>query len=347
MATPEIIQEVEEMDLPIQEDRHESFSVLKIKNAKELEEALTRMDSALAYIDEVRNFVIKRTKPNDWTDQSGNPYFGEAGCNRFAAPFQLFEKDVESWTIDDQGVKRSFDEKNVFEGKIVLIMFHGTIGSKLLGIEASFEGGSRLDDGFKSKDDILFYSMKAKANWRGRGFRKILGMENLTWADLVIANIKPGDVKKVDRQTTAKAETKEALDAWNILLELNEGDAKRAEDYLFKMTNSDRFPGKRRPAHCSQKQLDWILPKLKTEHAAKFPDRKPASGATANEGNGGVQPGDDTFRTSVDNLRPLVSDADYHAVLTEFGVTEPVELAAAKRQSFLLKLGSKRKGGQS
>ena len=197
--------DVEELDMPpVQEDQHEEFSILKIEGEKDLKAALERMDAALSYIDQVRNFVMKRTKPNDWTDQSGNPYFGESGCNRFMAPFQFFEKDIDSWTVDAQGIKRGFNEKNVFEGEIRLIMFRGVIGSKLLGIEASFEGGSRLDDGFKSKDDILFYSMKAKANWRGRGFRKVLGMENLTWADLAAAGIKQADVKKVERRLASQ-----------------------------------------------------------------------------------------------------------------------------------------------
>lgn len=350
MTTQSPTVDVDNLDLPvpIQEDEHEEFSVLKIGSERDLKAALDRMDSALTYIDQVRSFVIKRTKPNDWTDQSGKPYFGEAGCNRFMAPFQMNERDVESWTIDDQGIKRGFGEKNVFEGNILFIMFRGIIGSKLLGIEASFEGGSKLDDGFKSKDDILFYSMKAKANWRGRGFRKILGMENLTWEDLAAGGVKRDQVAKIDRQTTAKADSKTAAEVWEMLLELNEGDPNKAEDYLFKMTDQPpKFPGKRRPAHCSEKALAWIGAKIRSEYHAKFPDKKPAAGATPGDGNGGAHPPDDAFRSSIENLQKLVSKDDYLAVLKEFGVGDAVEVSAAKRNAFLTTLSSKRKGGQS
>lgn len=342
MTTPAILtDEPETLPIALTEvEEGEKFSILKFETDKDLNDALDSAGRALQYLDELRGFVLKRTKPMDWTNQSGNPYFGEAGCNRFAAPFQMFEKDVTAWSIDVDGNRREVTEKNMFSGDIRIFFFSGIIGSRLLNVEASFEGGSRIGDGFREKDDLLFYFQKAKANWRGRGYRKILGMENMTWDELKVAAITPENVKQIDRQTTAKAESDEAKEAWKMVLEFSDGDPKKAEDWLFTLTNSDKYKGKRRPAHFTDAQMKWVMPKIKSEWAKRFPE-KAAAKAQDKPANGDYT----AFQKSVVALSGKLNEADYKAVLTEWNIADPVELPADKHNAFLLALKERSEKG--
>jgi hypothetical protein len=331
----------------------ESFSLVKFASKESLAKALASAENAFLYLDKMREFVMSRTKPNDFTNQSGNPYFGEAGCNRFMAPFKIYEKNVKAWTIDENGVKREMADKNIFEGQIRIIFFSGIIGSDLLGVEASFEGGSRLDDTFRSKDDILFYFQKAKANWRGRGFRKLLGMENLTWADLAKVNIKPEDVKSIDRVTTEKADSKDVKELWGKLLEACGGSVKVAEDTLQEFTAFKDYRGQRKAGSLSEKQFNIVKPKIEKLYAEKFPEKAKTQESKSAEEHPQPEQGagtadvhaDDKFLQSITAKRAQgVSDEDYAKAIKQYGGIddEPLTIPIANRNKFLISL----KGGK-
>jgi hypothetical protein len=328
----------------------EAFSISKIANEKEFAEALTKIDNALKLVDKLREFCLQRSKPNDWLDTGGNPYFTDAGCNRFRAPFGMYERDVKMSTVDSNGVRKEISDRTVFEGEIEFVFFEGIIGSKLLGVEASFQGGSRpsKEDAFRSKEDMLFYIQKGKANWNGRGFRKLLGLENLTWEILDKAGIKHDQVRKIEFVTTEKGAAEDVKKLWDMLLELNDGNPAKAEDYLFNLTNSDQYKGKRKPSQLTAKQIPWITRKVQEEREKRFPEKvsqEPKETAPAN-GNGKVT--DDSFQKSILNLRQHVDEKEWSNLLQRHHVQDVVEIAVDKRNPFLLELGklAHKKGGK-
>jgi hypothetical protein len=330
MAEPEKIEklpltEVEEVALPATETEDRGFQLLKIGTPQEFEAALAKVENALKLIDKLRGFCIARTRANDWLNQSGNPYLTESGTNRFAAPFQIYEEEVTAWSVDDQGIKRDIGEKQMFQGNIRFFFFRGIIGSKVLGIEASFEGGSSLEEGFQDKDDLLFYFQKAKANWRGRGFRKLLGLETVTWDEILkLANIKQSDIRSVDRISTAKAETDEMKKCWDLLLELGDGDAKKAEDILFTITDSEKFPGKKRPSQLSAKQMAWVLPKVEREHKLRFGQKEQVDETTEK----------DQFLAYVNAVTPKLDEPMLKSLLKQVGAARIETVPSEKRQEF-------------
>lgn len=311
----------------------EEFEFTKFpENQAELDKALTKVDMRLKYVDAISAFLLKRTKPNDWLDQNGNPYFCEAGCNRMMAPFGIYEKDLTVFSIDSEGNKREISDKNMFAGDIRFFLFRGIIGSKLLGIESTFEGGAKLDDGFKGKEDSLFYLLKGKANWRGRGVRKLLGMENRTWDELEANGIKRDGIKAVTRTTTEKASSEDADKLWEKLLEMAGGDPIKAEDILEKTTKSDdgKYKGKRRPSQLSAASMKFVMSKLGISP-------KPTNG----NGNGSEKhdPGYDSYVASVtDILNKNKGVINLESFLKEQGVRDWMNIEPNLRIDFFNKL---------
>lgn len=342
---------VEDIEAQGMEELEGRFDLIKIPNDEELTKAIENMKRALTYIEFVQNAVIARSKPGDWVLRDGKPYFTEAGCNRFRGPFRIyFKKDLQSWTIDAQGNRREISDRNVYEGDVRFIFFAGTAGSALLGSEGYFVGGARLPEpgekGFWDKGDILNYTKKARANYDGLVIRKITGMENLTLEDLKAQGVDVSKIEKVEYVKTEKADSGEAQELWNWILDLNDGDVKRAEDYLFKLTDNPekKFKGKARPSQLSAGQMKWIRPKVHDEWKKKFPEK--AKETKAPESNAAASQTNDGFLKSVQVLRPKISDDDYAEILNSFGVMKPEEVQAEKHNDFLRSMSKKVKEGK-
>ena len=84
----EIIDPPETELIPFEPMEQEEIKILSLKTDKSLQEALTMVENALILVDKLRDFCIARSKVNDWLETGGNPYFTDAGCQRFrgAAP---------------------------------------------------------------------------------------------------------------------------------------------------------------------------------------------------------------------------------------------------------------------
>lgn len=345
MANPEenTMTDIEALDIPVQEvDRGLKF--LNLPNKEELDRALVSMDNAIEFVEKVQGAVLKRSRPGDWVFRDGKPYFTEAGCNRFRAPFGIYDKEVKSWTIDADGNRREINDRNVFEGDIRFIFVAGIIGSKLLGVEAYFEGGAKLNDGFKEKDDVLFYAKKARANWYGTGIRKLTGMENFTIADLKAAGIDTDKVQAITSVTTAKADTGEAQELHDMILDLNDGDIKKAEDYLFKLTDNQAkgYKGKKRASQLSAGQMKWIMPKVHSEWKVRFPEKAATPEAKA---EASAEPSSG-FLKSVEALKSKVKDEEFGKLLAKYSVSDPYEVSAENQNKFLLELKKLAEGGK-
>ena len=305
--------------------------LINVPDGATAEERLKFSQDAITFVNKLRDFVLRNSRPNDWILQNGNPYFCASGCNRFAGPFGIYEKELTSFSIDANGQKRELSERNMFEGDIRFFFFSGVIGSKLLGFDMHIDGGTSLEDGFKSKTDLLFYYQKAKANWRGRAIRMITGLENLTIDDLDKAGIKLSEVKQVNRVSTPKADTEQVKKLWDMLLKLNDGDQIKAEDALLKTTTSEKYAGKRRPSQLTEKQMEWILPKVEKEYNAKF-----GNGTEVNS-----SPSDNVtkmFLANLDAMTKAISKEDYQKFLQQEKVTDVSLLDPSARGVFLLRL---------
>ena len=305
--------------------------LINVPDGATAEERLKFSQDAITFVNKLRDFVLRNSRPNDWILQNGNPYFCASGCNRFAGPFGIYEKELTSFSIDANGQKSELSERNMFEGDIRFFFFSGVIGSKLLGFDMHIDGGTSLEDGFKSKTDLLFYYQKAKANWRGRAIRMITGLENLTIDDLDKAGIKLSEVKQVNRVSTPKADTEQVKKLWDMLLKLNDGDQIKAEDALLKTTTNEKYVGKRRPSQLTEKQMEWILPKVEKEYNAKF-----GNGTEVNS-----SPSDNVtkmFLANLDAMTKAISKEDYQKFLQQEKVTDVSLLDPSARGVFLLRL---------
>lgn len=346
------------------EFEQEAFALIRIGTRDELDKALVAVEARLEFVDKLRTFTLRRTRATDWSIQSDarkgtkRTYLGESGVQRFRAAFGMYEgkmqsdgstiSDLSSYTVDSAGARRDRTSAKFFEPPISFIWFEGTVGSKLLNVEAWFQGAVKVEEGFWSKDDIHNFYKKAQANFIGRAFRKLLGLENISLDELKTAGINIDDIPSIDRVTTEKAASADAVELHKMLLALNEGNPKKAEDYLFAMTNSDKYKGKRTASSLTDNQMKWILPKVRSEHDAKFPEKAAERTAAVAEQSTqtSAQSSSESntkFQQSVAGVAKTITEADYAAVCAEYAIQDIAEIAVDKRNAFLLSLVSRRK----
>lgn len=225
----------------------------------DIDKKLANVDKVFELLGKLRRFALKHLSPKSITNENGNPYITESGVNVFDSPFGIYEKDVSGVVVTSSGVQVSIDDQNAFANDIDCIIYKGIVGSKTLGIEASFEGGTyfadteagQKDRKFHDKEDYLFFSKKAKANWRGRARRKLLGLDNITWDELKEYGITPDNCTSVSRKSTQAQVSPEQADKENklradIATLLSEfiTDAKLRSDKLEELTKFRGSDGK-------------------------------------------------------------------------------------------------------
>jgi hypothetical protein len=174
----------------------------------DIDTKLANVDKAFELIEKLRTYALKHLSANTIVNQEGNPYIQENGVIVFDAPFGIFERDVTGIVVKENGAQVPLQHADAFKGTIKAIMYSGIVGSKTLGIEFSFEGGVFIDEAenkFHTKEDFLWFSKKAKANWRGRARRKLLGLDNVTWEELEKHGIKKDDCSSVKRKSSKTA----------------------------------------------------------------------------------------------------------------------------------------------
>lgn len=143
----------------------------------------------------IKQMALKVTNPSDWTDQQGKPYLQASGSEKIANLFNV------SWQIDEPQMETEAD------GTITYI-YKGRFSLAGRSIEVEGSRSSR-DTFFKKYEydkagnktgekplDRRDLKMAAMTNLLGNGITRLLGIRNLTWADLEqYANIKQGDIK--------------------------------------------------------------------------------------------------------------------------------------------------------
>lgn len=150
-------------------------------------------DKRLAAFEKIWKGSLSRTNANDWVDEGGKPYLQASGAHKIARWLGV------SWRI-------SPPVQEDLGGGHYLIKYTGEFG---LGGAVITETGSRSSkEPFFSKAkgrdlpasevDKGDVEKSAYTNVMGRGIQSLLGLRNLTWADLEqYAGIKKGQASRV------------------------------------------------------------------------------------------------------------------------------------------------------
>lgn len=147
----------------------------------------------------LRVAALRVTRPVDWHDYDGTPYLVASGCDQLRSLFLIRERNVEVVEIDSGGKTTA--------------ICRGEVCSMKLDPEGWIydEGTAESDDPFltgggKWKADAGSLRKKAITNWRSRAYKRVLGLSNLTWAEL-----EPLGIKREQVQTTSFAKATEKM----------------------------------------------------------------------------------------------------------------------------------------
>lgn len=148
----------------------------------------------------IKRLSLKMTNPHDWTDQGGKPYLQVSGAEKIGRLFGI------SWRIDEptheteEGGHFGYTYKGYFTLAGVTIEVIGTRSSKDPFFK-KYKDGTELPPSAIDKGDV---KKAAYTNLLGSGITRILGLRNLTWAELETAGINKDAVSKVDFKEKGK-----------------------------------------------------------------------------------------------------------------------------------------------
>jgi len=165
---------------------------------KDLELIVAEAEKRVEILKKVLGVAIKRTNPKDWVDQQGHPYLTASGAEKIAPLFGV--------KMDNLSDKR--DEREDDKGKYYLYTFTATFSWKGGSIEAigtctsrdKFFAWNSADRTYKILSEVDESNIKkaAYSNLMVNGITRVLGIRNLTWADLETYGIKKDNVAKVE-----------------------------------------------------------------------------------------------------------------------------------------------------
>jgi len=165
-------------------------SLLESDKLVEVAQTVERRIDALK---KIKNIALRLTNPNDWIDENGRPYLQSSGAKKIARPFGI------SWRVEEPTIEPQ-DEGHyliTFKGEFSLggatIEAIGTRSSRDKFFTTRYKNGNEitLPASEVDKGDV---KKSALTNLVGNGVTSILGLQNLTWNDLLEAGIKKEDV---------------------------------------------------------------------------------------------------------------------------------------------------------
>jgi len=157
-------------------------------------QAEARIDAVL----KIKQMALKVTNPSDWVDQNGKPYLQASGAEKIANLFNI------SWKIDEPVLEQEPDGTltYIYKGKFSLagrsIEVEGSRSSR----DTFFKKYNYDSTGKKTGEkplDRRDLKMAAMTNLLGNGITRLLGIRNLTYADLeAFAGIKAEQLGRVE-----------------------------------------------------------------------------------------------------------------------------------------------------
>ena len=213
---------------------------------------------------------IAATNPQDWVDQGGKPYLQSSGSEKTAALWGI------SWQIMKQEKTTKADS---YIWSTFLRIMAPRMGRtiEILGTRSSndpFFGMSHNQIVPIEQIDEAAVRKSSYTNSLARGVQIMLGLRNLTWAELEAHGIKKGGVSAIPRTTTVKATEEEGAqrtEMWNMLLEISGGDSKPAlvlleEVSAFETKDGKQIPGVKKLSLLKGKRLQVNLGKVRDMH---------------------------------------------------------------------------------
>lgn len=164
----------------------------------------------------IKNTAIKLTNGGDWVDQNGKPYLMVSGAEKIAAAFGI------SWDFLTPTCETDNDGHYTYtyHGKFTMVGRSLAIDGSRSSRDGFFKEYDYIDDGNgkkvktekpvdqrTNKRDV---KMAALTNLIGNGITRMIGIRNMSYADLEqFANIKKADIGKVEYKGK-KSETQTA-----------------------------------------------------------------------------------------------------------------------------------------
>ena len=180
----------------INEQQNEIYAMPALaSNVDMTEDILAAANRRVAQLDKIISLALKRTNNQDWVDQQGKPYLCASGAEKIARLFGVCWKDVKCEKIisnDEKGQFYYFEYSAVFMLGTDNITAIGTCSQK----DQFF---AKTKEGMKPASEIDETNIRkaAYSNMVVNGVSRILGIRNLTWAELEVAGIKRGQTAKV------------------------------------------------------------------------------------------------------------------------------------------------------
>lgn len=201
-------------------------------------QAEARIDAVI----KIKQIALKVTNGNDWCDQDGKPYLEASGSEKVANVFNISWKflDPEPKYEEEPDGHYTYTYRGEFSLAGRTIEVEGSRSSK----DGFFKqntwiNGAKKEKDVQDRDNKRDVKMAALTNLLGNGITRILGIRNLTYADLEkFAGIKKDEVKgirykkdgedKPDIKPPAEKPQGEALSVNFIPIEVTqkEGDTK-------------------------------------------------------------------------------------------------------------------------
>lgn len=205
------------------------------------------------------NAALSITNPQDWIDFNGKPYLELGGAEKIAKTFGISwdAPKMEIEFIQDGHYNIRFSG-HIYDERRSIYVIGGTSSRN------KFFAGASQD---KPVDDIDRNEVikKALTNWMNNGIKRIMGIRNLTWEEVErITGIKRDDTSQVRFKTGDQATERLRTDVWDMLMQMADGDEKRAKAMLSKATEfSDKetgevVKGKTDISKVSSKQLEVV-----------------------------------------------------------------------------------------
>lgn len=163
--------------------------------AKQAEERIDAMKM-------IKNTAIKLTNGGDWVDQNGKPYLMVSGAEKIAAAFGI------SWDFLTPEPTCETDDDGHYT-----YTYHGrfTMAGRALSIDGSrssrdgffkeyaYPNNVKTEKPLHERTNRRDVKMSALTNLIGNGITRMIGIRNMTYADLEqFANIKKADIGKVE-----------------------------------------------------------------------------------------------------------------------------------------------------
>lgn len=243
--------------------------------------AVIKAEARITAFVKIKQLSLKATTCHDWVNLGGRPYLQDTGTEKIAGLFSptVSKPIITRENFPDGHYMYTCDGEAIWGGKSIPVMGSRSSRDKFfIQYDHITENGQRKRVEL-STDELLKrinpgdVRKSALTNYRNNAIKDVLGLEGITWEDLLeAAGIKKDDVLGVEYNQTEMSEgaKDKAKETEKMLVEMY------GKDYgaqLARITeNKDRggklWPGIKTLAGCSEKKLPIVHRQVRKEYDA-------------------------------------------------------------------------------